>query len=131
MAKIELVFSEEDVEKMQTRVLSVGDGEAAGQLQARTALAVRLLHQAAKDREPVQAEPVNYMDSLLGCFTFSCACGRRFLGRWEEARYEAIDHVERHHSSVVIRRDLDILEDTIESLIVPNPLSNFSAKDRS
>jgi hypothetical protein len=125
MSKLELVVSEKGVESMTTRVDSVGDGVAAGQLSAKTALAVRLLHEAAKSTEEVQATPVSYFDSVMGSFTFRCACGRTFRGPWEEARYEAIGHVETHHASVTIKRDLDALEDVIEALIIPSPLYSW------
>jgi hypothetical protein len=125
MAKLEIIVSENGVVSMTTRVDSVGDGVAAGQLSARTALAVRLLHEAAKSTEEVQAAPVSFFDSVMGSFTFRCACGRTFRGPWEEARYEAIGHVELHHASTTIRRDPDCLEDTIEALIVPSPLYSW------
>jgi hypothetical protein len=117
-----IVDSNKGVESVETRVISVGDGVAAGQLSAKTALAVRLLHEAAKSPEEVQAAPVSYFDSVMGCFAFRCACRRQFNGPWEEARYEAINHIELHHASTTIRRDLDSLEDTIEALITPSPL---------
>jgi hypothetical protein len=126
MAKLEIIVSENGVESMTTRVNSVGDGVAAGQLSAKTALAVRLLHEAAKSTTEEQAVPISYFDSVMGSFEFRCACGRTFRGPWEEARYEAIGHVELHHASSTIKRDLDALEDTIECLITPSPLSPWS-----
>lgn len=126
MSKLEIVVSENGVESMTTHVDSVGDGVAAGQLSAKTALAVRLLHEAAKATDgEVQAAPVSYFDSVMGSFTFRCACGRTFRGPWEEARYEAIGHCELHHASTTIKRDLDSLEDTIEALITPSPLYSW------
>jgi len=125
MAKLEIVVSEKGVESMTTRVDSVGDGVAAGQLSARTALALRLLHEASKSTEEVQAAPVSFFDSAMGSFVFSCACGQKFRGPWEEARYESIGHVEQHHASATIKRDPDVLEDTIEALIVPSPLFSW------
>ena len=125
MAKLEIIVSENGMESMTTRVDSVGDGVAAGQLSAKTALAVRLLHEAAKSTAEEQAVPVSYLDSVMGSFAFSCACGRTFRGPWEEARYESIGHVETHHASATIKRDLDSLEDTIEALVVPSPLYSW------
>ena len=127
MAKLEIIVSNENgVESMTTRVNSVGDGVVAGQLSAKTALAVRLLHEAAKSPEEVQAAvPVSYLNSIMGSFTFRCACGRTFRGPWEEARYEAIGHIELHHASATIKRDLDSLEDTIEALVMPSPLYSW------
>ncbi len=78
--------------------------------------------EAAKSTEEVQAQPVSYFDSVMGSFTFRCACGQTFRGPWEEARYESIGHVETHHASVTTKRDLDVLEDVIEALIMPSPL---------
>ena len=128
MSKLEIVVSENGVESMTTRVDSVGDGVAAGRLSAKTALAVRLLHEAAKATEEVQAAtPVSYFDSLMGTFEFRCACGKTFRGPWEESRWESVAHVELHHASVAIKRDLDSLEDTIEALVVPSPLYNWDA----
>jgi hypothetical protein len=120
-----IVDSQKGVESVETRVNSVGDGVAAGELSAKTALAVRLLHEAAKSPEEVQAAPVSYFDSVMGSFAFRCACGRTFRGPWEESRYESINHVELHHASTTIRRDLDSLEDTVEALIVPSPLYSW------
>jgi hypothetical protein len=120
-----IVDSQKGVESVETRVNSVGDGVAAGQLSAKTALAVRLLHEAAKSPEEVQAAPVSYFDAVMGVFSFKCACGRQFNGPWEEARYESIGHVELHHASATIKRDLDVLEDTIEALVVPSPLYSW------
>jgi hypothetical protein len=125
MSKLEIIVSEKGVESMTTRVDSVGDGVAAGQLSAKTALAVRLLHEAAKCTTEEQAMPVSYFDSVMGSFAFRCACGRTFRGPWEEARWESVAHVETHHASTTIRRDLDCLEDTIEALIVPSPLYSW------
>jgi hypothetical protein len=125
MSKLEIVVSENGVESMTTRVDSVGDGVAAGQLSAKTALAVRLLHEAAKSTEEVQATPVSFFDSVMGSFTFRCACGRTFRGPWEEARYESIAHIELHHASAAIKRDLDVLEDVIDALITPSPLFSW------
>jgi hypothetical protein len=125
MAKLEIIVSENGVESMTTRVNSVGDGVAAGQLSAKTALAIRLLHEAAKSTEEVQAPPVSFFDSVMGSFTFRCACGRTFRGPWEEARYESIGHIELHHASAAIKRDLDVLEDVIEALITPSPLFSW------
>ncbi len=126
MAKLEIIVSNENgVESMSTHVDSVGDGVAAGQLSARTALAVRLLHEAAKSTTEEQAVPVSYFDSVMGSFAFRCACGRTFRGPWEEARYEAIGHVQLHHASTTIKRDLDSLEDTIEAMIMPSPLFSW------
>jgi hypothetical protein len=126
MAKLEIIVSNENgVESMTTRVDSVGDGVAAGQLSAKTALAVRLLHEAAKASAEEQVAPVSYFDSVMGSFAFRCACGRTFRGPWEESRYEAIGHVELHHASTTIRRDPDSLDDTIEAMIVPSPLYSW------
>jgi hypothetical protein len=126
MAKLEIIVSNENgVESMTTRVDSVGDGIAAGQLSAKTALAVRLLHEAAKSTEEVQAAPVSFFDAAMGTFAFRCVCGRTFRGPWEEARYESIGHVETHHASATIKRDLDVLEDVIEALIIPSPLNSW------
>jgi hypothetical protein len=119
------VDSENGVEAVETVVTSVSDGVAAGELSAKTALAMRLLHEAVKSTEEVQAEPVSYFDSVMGSFTFRCACGRTFRGPWEEARFEAIGHVELHHASPTIKRDPDVLEDVIEALIVPRPLNGW------
>jgi hypothetical protein len=81
--------------------------------------------EAAKSTEEVQAAPVSYFDSVMGSFTFRCACGRTFRGPWEEARWESVVHVETHHASATIRRDLDALEDVIEALIIPSPLNSW------
>jgi hypothetical protein len=133
MAKLEIIVSEKGVESLITRVNSVGDGVAAGQLSAKTALALRLMHESAKSTAEVQATPVPYFDSLEGSFTFRCVCGRVFSGPWEESRWESVAHVETHHASTTIKRDLDALEDTIEALIVPSPLHPISEvfKDQS
>jgi hypothetical protein len=75
--------------------------------------------------EEAQATPVSFFDSVMGSFTFRCARGRTFRGPWEEARYESIGHVETHHASTTIKRDLDALEESIEALIVPSPLYSW------
>ena len=124
MAKQHIVVSERGIESVETRVLSVSDAIAAGQLAERTALSLRLLHDSAKATEldSSSAQPIPYLDALLGSFTFRCVCGRRFIGPWEEARVEAINHVEFHHASKDVKRDLDSIEYTIEALIIPSPL---------
>jgi hypothetical protein len=121
-----VVDSVKGVESVQTIVSSVGDAVAAGELASRTALSLRLLHENAKAADLAGiAVPVNYIDSITGTFEFRCACGRTFRGPWEEARWESVAHVERHHASASIKRDLDILEDVIEVLIVPSPLYDW------
>jgi hypothetical protein len=75
--------------------------------------------------EEVQAAPVSFFDAAMGTFAFRCACGRTFRGPWEEARWESVAHVETHHASATIRRDLGVLEDTIEALIIPSPLNSW------
>ncbi|SRR6266566_86803 len=117
------------ITSVETIVKSVSDGIAAGQLTEKTALALRLLHDAVKS-EPVEegisiSEPVSFFDSAFGTFMFRCACGRRFYGSWDSARYEAIGHVELRHSDKALRKDLSKLEDVIEALIVPNPLNSW------
>ena len=99
-----------------------------------------LLHQAAKAEVAppgISSEPpVSYFNSIpqgtefergavLGAFQFRCACGRRFYGPWEEARQEAIGHVELRHADKQLKKDIDRLEDVIEALIVPNPLNSW------
>ena len=81
--------------------------------------------EAAKSIEEVQAAPVSYFDSVMGSFTFRCACGRTFRGPWAEARWESVAHVETDHASTAIKSDLDSLEDTIEALIMPSPLFSW------
>jgi len=73
----------------------------------------------------ISSVPESYFDSVFGTFTFRCDCGRLFAGPWEEARYEAIDHVKFRHVDKELRKDLDKLEDTIETLIVPSPLNSW------
>lgn len=127
MTKLELVVTDAGIESMTTRLVCVSDGRKAADLTHRTALACRLLHDAARSKEPVPDSvlPVNYLDSLLSTFTFRCTCGRVFIGPWEEARWEAVAHIERHHASETIRQDLDALENTIEALITPSPLYSY------
>jgi hypothetical protein len=134
-----IVVTESGIESVEVVVKSVSDQIAAGQLTERTALALRLLHEAAK-AEYVQPgistnPPVSYFSSLpgteteqgsvLGTFMFRCACGRRFCGPWEEARWEAIGHVELRHADKQLKRDPDALESVIAALIVPNPLNSW------
>jgi hypothetical protein len=120
------VSDEKGVESVETRVNSVSDGVAAGQLAAKTALPMRLLHESAKSADSeCTLLPVDYLDSVMGVFTFTCACGRRINGPWDEGRQEAIGHVELHHASTTIKQDLDALEATIEALIVPSPLYSW------
>jgi hypothetical protein len=121
-----VVDSAKGVESVETVVSSVSDGIAAGVLAAKTALPLRLLHESAKDAGVEgTAVPVDYLDSILGTFVFRCACGRQFRGPWEDARYEAIGHVELHHASTTVKKDLDGLEDVIEALILPSPLYSW------
>ena len=122
-----IVDSEKGVESVETRVASVSDGVAAGQLAAKTALPLRLLHESARtaDVEGIVL-PVSYFDSVMGVFTFRCACGRQIHGPWEEGRSEAIGHVELHHASSIVKQDLDALEAVIEALIVPSPLYSWT-----
>jgi len=126
MARLELTVSEKGVEVMRAYVDSVGDGEAAGRLTTKTALACRLLHEAAKALDlGSKAEPRSYLDSIEGLFMFRCACSQQFNGPWDVARHEAISHVEQHHASKTIRRDLDSFEDVVEALVVPSPLNSW------
>src|SRR5215472_4978293 len=112
MAEQKITVNEHGVQSVEVVVKSVADQIATGQLTQKTALALRLLHEAAK-AEPVPpgvstTEPVSYFTSLpkdeyergsvLGTFMFRCACGRRFYGPWEEARQDAIGHVELRHA---------------------------------
>lgn len=69
--------------------------------------------------------PESLEDAKNGKFVFRCACGRWFTGPWEEARYEAIGHIEKKHASPELRQDMDALEDTIEALITPTPLYSW------
>lgn len=127
MSKQHIVVSEKGVESVETSVSSVSDGIAAGALAAKTALPLRLLHESAKAADtPSEAVPVDYLDSILGTFVFTCACGRRFRGPWEEARFESIGHVELHHASTTVKRDLEGLENVIEALILPSPLYSWA-----
>src|SRR5260370_13369042 len=120
-----VVDSEKGVESVETRVLSVSDGVSAGQLAAKIALPLRLLHESTKAPDLEGTVPVNYLDSVLGVFSFKCACGRRFNGPWEEARWEAVGHVELHHASTTVKQDPDGLEATVEALIFPSPLYSW------
>jgi hypothetical protein len=81
--------------------------------------------QQRRSSEKGTVVPINCLDAILGVFSFRCACGRLFNGPWEEARYEAIGHIELHHASTAIKRDLDSLEATIEALITPSPLYSW------
>ena len=140
MAEQKIIVTENGIESVEMTIKSVADGIAAGRLTEKTALALRLLHEAAKSElvppglstEP----PVSYFSSIpqgtdfergavLGTFMFRCACGRRFYGPWEEARRESIGHVELRHADAQLKKDLDKLEDVIEALIVPNPLNSW------
>jgi hypothetical protein len=140
MSKQEIVVSENGIESVRMVIQSVADGIAAGKLTEKTALALRLLHEAAKaETVPpgISTEaPVSYFSSLpqgteiergtvLGTFQFRCACGQRFFGPWEEARRESIGHVELKHADQTLKKNLDALEDVIEALIVPNPLNSW------
>jgi len=117
-----VVDSQKGVESVETVVISVSDGVAAGELAVKTALPIRLLHESTKADVKGAVVPINYLDAILGVFSFECACGRRFNGPWDESRGEAIAHIERHHASETIKRDLDRLEATVEALIFPSPL---------
>lgn len=139
MAQQKIVVGDDGVESVEMIIKSVSDGIAAGMLTAKTALALRLLHDAAKAESAPEGicmiEPVSFFSSLpndeyergsvLGTFQFRCACGRRFCGPWEEARNEAIGHVELRHADKQLKADLNKLEDVIEALIVPNPLNSW------
>lgn len=121
-----IVDSQKGVESVETRVNSVSDGVAAGELAVKTSLPIRLIHESVKASDVKgTVVPINYLDAILGVFSFRCACGRQFNGPWEEARFEAINHIELHHASAAIKRDLDSLEDTIEALITPSPLYSW------
>jgi hypothetical protein len=139
MAEQKIMVTDSGVESVEILVKSVADQIAAGRLTEKTALAIRLIHEAAK-AEYVQpgistTEPISYFSSLpnsdfergavLGTFQFRCACGRRFCGPWEEARHEAIGHVELRHADQALKKNLDAFEDVIEALIVPNPLNSW------
>jgi len=129
MAQQHIVVGEGGIESVAMVLKSVADGIAAGQLTARTSLALRLLHESAK-AESVQpgvstAQPISFFDSVGGTFLFRCACGRRFYGPWEEARAEAIGHIELRHADQALKKNLDALEAVIAALILPNPLNSW------
>jgi hypothetical protein len=140
MAEQIITVTDDGIESVEMVIKSVADGVAAGRLTEKTALALRLLHQAAKSEllpTGISTEPpVSYFSSIpqgtdfergsvLGTFVFRCACGRKFQGPWEEARYEAIGHVELRHADAQLKKDADKLEDVVEALIVPNPLNSW------
>jgi hypothetical protein len=138
MAEQKIMVNESGVQSVEMVIKSVGDGIQAGRLTEKTALALRLLHEAAKSELPAglfSEPPLSYFSSLpkddyeggsvLGTFCFRCACGRRFIGPWEEARYEAIGHVELRHADSQMKKNLDALEAVIAALVVPNPLNSW------
>jgi hypothetical protein len=69
--------------------------------------------------------PIDYWDSVHGTFEFRCSCGYSDRGPWEESRYLMIRHVEERHAGSQVKLDLDALEDLIEVLVSPSPLSSW------
>lgn len=133
MASLIITVNDEGITSIEVLVRSVADGVKAGRLTERTALAVRLLQQSAKnysektDEQASTEPPIDFLSSAKGVFLFRCACGARFVGAWDVARYEAMTHVKLRHADVQMRKDLDVMESITEALIVPNPLRSWPA----
>jgi hypothetical protein len=115
-ATVELSFGSDGVKTLISKVESIHDAQEAGNLIARTAVAIRLLHSVAKDSS-VESEALPVGETSV----FVCGCGQRLF-----SASDAINHVERTHTNAALRRNLDRLEDTIECLITPTPLSPWS-----
>jgi hypothetical protein len=111
-------FGTKGVKRVYAAVTSIADGALAAEVFQTTGLAIRLAHESLRehfsDQSATQvADPLPVGENDL----FVCLCGDTFT-----STDAAITHVERHHASARIRRDLDKLESTIEGMIFPNPL---------
>ena len=114
------IDSKKGVVEVLSTVTSISHALDNAALMTRTAAAIRLLHQSAKEpSSDLPEEPLPTGRTPV----FRCGCGRLMYSA--EA---AIIHVECSHASAAIRRDIDELESTIESLITPSPLPNWSDK---
>jgi hypothetical protein len=118
MATVQLtVDSEKGITEVFSRVNTIHEALENASLMTRTAMAIRLLHQTAKEPTEGSENPLPVGDTKV----FVCACGRRLY-----SASAAVQHVEKSHASAEIRRDLDALESTVETMITPNPLSDWS-----
>lgn len=127
MASLVITVDDKGVTSIEVLVKSVADGVKAGRLTERTALAVRLLQQSAKnysekmDEQASTEAPIDFLSSAKGLYLFRCACGARFVGAWDAAREEAKTHVKLRHADQQVRN----LDAIAEALIVPNPLRSL------
>ena len=118
MATVQLtVDSQKGITEVFSKVNTIHEALENASLMARTATAIRFLHQTAKEPVEGSVNPLPIGDTKV----FVCACGRRLLSSGD-----AIRHVERTHTNAAFRRDLDRLEDFIEALVTPSPLTEFS-----
>lgn len=123
MARFDLTVDDaKGVLAVISRAETVHEAIEIANLIARTAQGIRLIHRSAKEL-PLTEKVGGAIPLPPGVQSaYVCACSRQFYDRWD-----AIGHVERCHASPEIRRDLDSLEDTIEALIVPSPLTDWDA----
>jgi hypothetical protein len=117
MAILNVMIGKNRLMKVQAKVRNISEAQEAGSLFQKVGLALRLLNDSIREEatEPTAPLPIGTTD------LFACACGATFY-----STSAAITHVESHHASSTIRRDLDRLEDTIECLISPSPLPPVS-----
>jgi hypothetical protein len=113
------IDSVKGVTAIVSRAKTVHEAIESANLTARTAYGIRLVHQAAKESSDSKQQAPEGEAQV-----FVCVCGRQFY-----SDTNAIDHVEKHHASSEIRWDIDALEDTIEALITPSPLSIAEATE--
>ena len=114
-----MVEDKKGVVEIVSVVNSISGAIENAELLSRVALAVRMVHQAAQDRTKDSYEQrLPSVDHEL----YLCACGDRMF-----TATDAIAHCEEHHASATVRKDLAQLENTIEALITPNPLTDWDA----
>lgn len=132
MSVLKAEIGKEGIERVFTEVTTVADGTLAAELFQVAGLGLRLTHDSIRQHFGPKLVTENAKPLPQGeTDVFVCRCGETFT-----SADRAIKHVEGDHASARIRRDLDKLEDTIEGLILPNPLpaapeSTVIVKDRT
>jgi hypothetical protein len=117
MATVQLTLDDrKGITQVVSTVSTISEALDNAALMARVAPAVRLLHNSAKE---ASGQPTAQLPSETADI-FMCGCGATFISAGE-----ACTHVEREHANKAIRRDLDRLEDLIEFMVVPSPLTQF------
>ena len=110
-------YGTDGIERVSAAVTTIADSTLAAELFQAAGLGLRLTHDAIRQHfagtthDDAKPLPLGEND------VYACMCGDTFT-----TADKAIRHVERHHCSSKIRRDIHKVEDLVEGMIFPNPL---------